>query len=119
MSTYIVFKDGSVVHINDVFTGTETLYKCLETGHLYERERTAVKRAIMQYRKKLHNSTRQRRRRRRIVHKRRINAGIVRPSIVTYIEEGTQYHLVIDTGKRFKKISKAISNALRYAKRGQ
>lgn len=119
MSTYIRFKDGTCVHINDVFTGTETLHKCLETGQVYERERTAVKRAIMLNRKKMYNSTRQRRRRRRIVHQRKsLCMDIVRPTIVTYQEDGLTRHLVVETGKKFKKISKAISNAMRYVKRG-
>lgn len=119
MSTYIHFRDGEAVHIVDVYTGTKTVHVFIETGKVYERECTAVKRAILLHRKKMYNSTRKRRKRKRIVHTRMMpknNCTIIKPSIVSYYEDGILVHLVVETGKKFKDIKRAINNAIRYVK---
>jgi hypothetical protein len=113
MSTYIRFKDGTEAHIIDVHTGSDVLHQYKEVGHIYERERTAVRRAIMLNRKKLYGVSRLRRKRKRIVHKRKIQTRKM-PTIVTFFEDGKKRHRVIETGKVFKRIKNAIRNAIKY-----
>lgn len=117
MSTYIHFPDGETVHIYDVCVTGKTCYKFVENKQTYERERTAVKRALFLHRKKLYKSGKIHRRRRRIVHTRKfMPVIIITPTIVSFWENKTQKHRVIETGKTFKKIENAINNALRYAR---
>lgn len=118
MSTFIKFNNGETVLILDVCVGSKTMHKNLTNGVIYERERTAVKRAIIQHRKKIYNSTRKRRKRRRIIHTRRLLAEFNdrMPTITTVLLDGKIRHIVVETGKKFKKLDKALLNALRYVK---
>lgn len=117
MSTFIKFRDGTTVHILDIYVEGETMHKFVENeNNIYERERTAIKRAIRLNRKKLHNSTRVRRRRRKIKHHRRYTMDFTmnKPTIVTYYEDGKRRHLVVETGKIFKRLPNAVKNVIRY-----
>ena len=121
MSTYIRFRDGEQAHILDRCVGTITCHIYIETKQVYEREKTAIKRALILHRKKLYNSTRARRRRVKITHIRREIPHYIPPipTIVTHFEGKKRWHLVIETGKRFKRIENAILNAIEYVKSRQ
>jgi hypothetical protein len=38
------------------------------------------------------------------------------PTIVGYYEDGKKRYIVVETGKKFKRINNAIKNALNYVK---
>jgi hypothetical protein len=123
MSTWIKFKKGGIeAHIVDVCVQGDTVHKFLENGKVYESEHVAVKRAIIYYRKRLRAQINLKRRRNQPVKRKRkacafdITAPIVIPRILTYFERGETYHLVIETGKKFKRYPMALRNALRYAR---
>ena len=118
MSTYIEFKDGTNVHILDICVCGKLMHKFIETGYTYEREGTAVKRAINLNRKKRHNSIRVHHHRKHIKHCRRTDymCEIIKPTIVGYYVEGKKRYLVVETGKIFKRENNAILNAMDYVR---
>jgi hypothetical protein len=95
----------------------------VETGRVYARESTAIKRALMQYRKKYGKSGKLLRRRRKykIIRKRRIlfMSCPIMPTVNTIFENGEKKYVVWETGKVFKEkdYTKAIFEALQYYKR--
>lgn len=124
MSTFIKFKYGGIcAHIIDICVCGETLHKLVETGRVYESEHTAVKRAIIYYRKRIRNQEDLKRQRRSIRRRRKeiivecTNLEIPIPKIYTYRnEEGEIVHRVQETGREFKRPQMALRNAINYAK---
>jgi hypothetical protein len=118
MSTYIKFTDGTEVHISDVYTCGKMMHKYIEIGHTYDKEKIAVKRAINLNRKKRYNSIKIRRHRKKITHCRRdvCTCRTIMPTIVGYYEDSKKRYIVVETGKKFKRINNAIKNALNYVK---
>lgn len=122
MSTVITFKQLNIkAHIVPVRRDGETQYLFRETGRTYKRERTAVKRAIIFYKRRVGIPERTVRKRRRVVRKRHYPKEIqpiVVPTLNTIVtEEGVKKYKVIETGKTFKRYQSAVNNALRYAKK--
>lgn len=118
MSTYISFKDGTAVHVLDVCICGKISHKLVETGVVYERESSAIKRAILRHRKKMCRTTHVHHRRKKILHCRRIEISfpVIRPTIYSLDEAGKLVHYVVETGKSFKKIKNAIKNCMNYVK---
>jgi len=117
MSTYIEFPNGDKVHIYDRFVGGDILWKVIETGHVYLRERTAIKRSILSYRKKVNGTTTPKRKRGKVLHCRGHSFEIVQPTILSVYENGILYHMVVETGKKYRKIDKAMKKAIEYVQR--
>lgn len=117
MSTYIEFPNGDKVHIYDRFVNGDILWKVIETGHVYQRERTAIKRSILLYRKKVYGSTSPRRKREKILHCRGQSFTIVPPTVISVYENGILYHMVVETGKKYKRLKKALKQAMKYVQR--
>lgn len=114
MSTYIEFPNGDKVHIYDRFVHGKTVHIVIETGHIYQRESTAIKRSILSYRKRMYGSTLPRRRRERIIHYRGQTIEASQPTIKSFYEDGILYHMVLQTGKKYKKLKKAMKKAFEY-----
>lgn len=115
MSTYIEFQNGDTAHIYDKCIGSSTLYIHIETGHVYEREKTAIKRAITLHKKQLYESGDIIHKRRRIIHSRKNYVyPITIPTIVSKREGDKMTYCVVETGKKYKTIKKAIKKAIEY-----
>ena len=114
MSTYIEFPNGDKIHIYDRFVRGDILWLVVETGHVYLRERTAIKRSILSYRKKVYGSTNPIIKPERVLHCRGQVFEVVQPTIKSFYEDGVQYHMVTQTGKKYKKLSKAMKKAIEY-----
>lgn len=124
MSTFITFKKGGITaYIKDVCICGRIHHLLVQTGKTYESETTAVKRAIIYYRKKLKSDglvrcrKEVRRHRTKTLVLEEVLTEIPKPRILKFLNESNEIrYLVADTGKEFKKESMALRNAIRYAK---